>query len=299
MSSHCVWISLFLLSVMTGDTGVCARAVQARGFVSPRPQRTTAFQTTSRAEWTRRRRRAVEETHRGERCAELAAPWMENTQQAPEDNATVLQLRGRPFTAGSSRGLVFPGKSLFNLVRRVYQCCQEGLTCRRVKGIQGRMKGDRDVEFLLTKEILSLKVMRAELHLHISNPHHLDVHPVLPSMAKRNLPTRYSLWSRGSSVELRVDLLFLLQSLQEVAGGARGGPSLVNMRGMALSSGGGRNPAPLQDADGHAWGDGVASELPALELGLVLGCSRGGAAVSCGSGDVHVSHTPFMALYYR
>ena len=96
-----------------------------------------------------------------------------------------------------------------------------------------------------------------------------------------------------------MDLLFLFQSLQEAAGGAGGGgPSLVNMRRVAFSSRGDplrENPAPhtLHDANGHAWGDG----LPALEL--ELGCSQAGAGVSCGSGGVHLSHTPFMALYYR
>ncbi|XP_070690393.1 uncharacterized protein [Pempheris klunzingeri] len=240
------------------------------------------------------------ETHR-ERCAELSAPWQENAQQAPEDHATLLQLRVRPFTPGASQGLVFPGKSLFSFVRRVYRCCQEGLNCRSVKGIQGRLRGDKDVEFLLTREILALTVIRAELHLQLSNPQHLDIHPVLSSMAKRDLPTRYSLWSRGNTVELRVDLLFLFQSLQEVAGGARGGPSLVNMRRVVFSSRGGRageKPAPgaLQDTDGDVWGDGVAS---VLELGLVLGCSQAGSGVSCRTGGVHLSHTPFMALYYR
>ncbi|XP_019949638.1 uncharacterized protein [Paralichthys olivaceus] len=300
-SSHCIWIALILLSVMTSDTGVFGRAVDALGFASQSPR--SADESSGPTLRTEDMRRGAEEAHR-ERCAELAAPWLENT-QAAGDNATTLQFRGRPFSPGASQGLVFPGKSLFNFVRRVYQCCHEGLTCRRVKGIQGRLRGDRDVEFLLTREILSLTVTRAELHLQLSNPQHLNVQPVLPSMAKRSLPTRYSVWSRGSRLELRVDLLFLFQSLQEAAGGAGGrGPSLVNMRRVVFSSRGdplGENPAPhaLHDADSHAWGDGVASVLPDLELGLVLGCSQAGAGVSCGSGGVHLSHTPFMALYYR
>uniref|UniRef100_A0A665T1N2 Uncharacterized LOC115048407 n=1 Tax=Echeneis naucrates TaxID=173247 RepID=A0A665T1N2_ECHNA len=250
-----------------------------------------------RTGWLRRWRRGAEEKHR-ERCAELAAPWLENTRQVPEDNTTVLQLRVQPFSSGASLGLVFPGKPLFSFVRRVYQCCQERLNCRSVKGIQGH------VEFLLTREILLLTVTRAELHLQLSNPQRLDLHPVLPSMAKRNLPTRYSVWSRGNMVELRVDLLFLFQNLQEGAGGAGGGPSLVNIRRRVFSSRGnppGEQPAPdaLQDTNGDVWGDGVAATLPALELGLVLGCSQAGAAVSCGDSGVHLSHTPFMALYYR
>lgn len=101
-------------------------------------------------------------------------------------------------------------------------------------------------------------------------------------------------------MELRVDLLFLFQSLQEAAGGARGGPSLVNMRRMVFSSRGDR-PAPrtLQDTDGDLWREEGAGALPPLDLGLVLSCSRAGAGVSCGSGGIHLSHTPFVALYYR
>lgn len=49
---------------------------------------------------------------------------------------------------------------------------------------------DRNVEFLLSGDVLSLAVTRAELHLHIFNPLHLDVRPVLPSRAEDGLPTR-------------------------------------------------------------------------------------------------------------
>ncbi|XP_073321901.1 uncharacterized protein [Pagrus major] len=280
-SARCSWIALFLLSVMT--CGVSGRAVNTQGF-APRDEPSGQ---TLRTDALRRWRRAVAGTHR-ERCAELAAPWQENTRAAPEDDATLLQLRVRPFSPKASQGLVFPDKSLFSFVRRVYHCCQEGLSCRSLKGIQGRLRGDTDVEFLLTGDVLSLTVMRAELHLRLSNPQHLDIHPVLSAMAKRDLPTRYSVWSRGSTVELRVDLLFLFQSLQEAAGGAGGGPSLVNMRRVAFSSRG----DPLQDT-------AITGTLPVLELGLVLGCSQAGSRVSCGAGGVQLSHTPFMALYYR
>ncbi|XP_018525232.1 uncharacterized protein si:ch211-170d8.2 isoform X2 [Lates calcarifer] len=284
-SSHCIWIALFLLSVMTSDIGVFARAVDTLGIVSQSPEtEPESSGQTLRTDALRRWRRGIEGAHR-ERCTELAAPWLENTQPAPEDNATMLQLRVGPFSPGASWGLVFPGKSLFSFVRRVYHCCQEGLNCRSVKGIQGRLRG----------------VTRAELHLQLSNPQHLDVHPVLPFMAKHGLPTRYGLWLRGSTVELRVDLLFLFQSLQEAAGGAGGGPSLVNMRRVVFSSPPGEKPAPrtLQDTDGDAWGDGVAKALPTLELGLILGCSQAGVGMSCEGSGVHLSHTPFMALYYR
>ncbi|XP_029295836.1 uncharacterized protein LOC115013572 [Cottoperca gobio] len=300
-SSRCLWISLFLLSVMTSYIGVFGRAVDTLGFLSQSPK--TAAESSGQTLRTDALRRGGAETHR-ERCAELAAPWLENTQRAPEDNATLLQIRVRPFSPGASQGLIFPGKSLFSFVRRVYHCCQEGRNCRSVKGIQGRVRGGTNVEFLLTRDMLSLTVIRAELHLQLSNPQQLDIHPVLLSMAKRGLPTRYGVWSRGNMVELRVDLLLLFQSLQEAAGGAGGGPSLMNMRRLAFSSRGyppGEKPASgaLQDTDGDVWGKGVGGTLPALERGLVLDCSQAGSGVSCGAGGVHLSHTPFMALYYR
>lgn len=101
-----------------------------------------------------------------------------------------------------------------------------------------------------------------------------------------------------------MDLLFLLQRLQEAAGGAGGGPSLGNIRQVVLSSRGDlpgekATSGALQDTDSDAWGDGAAGALPALELGLVLGCSQAGSRVPCGTSGVHLSHTPFMAVYYR
>lgn len=141
-SSHCVWIAL-VLPLMTADIGVYGRAVNSPAFVSHLTRTADeASGSTLRTDASRRWRRGMAESHR-ERCAELAAPWLENAQRAPEVNATVLQLRVRPFSRGASQGLVFPGKPLFNFVRRVYHCCQEGLSCRSVKGIQGRLRGGK------------------------------------------------------------------------------------------------------------------------------------------------------------
>lgn len=148
-SSHYIWIAVVLLS-MTADTGVFGRAVSSQVFLSHLPR--TAVETsgsTLRTDASRRWRRGMAETHR-ERCAELAAPWLENTQHAPVDNATMVQLRVRPFSPGASQGLVFPGKPLFSFVRRVYHCCQEGLNCRSVKGIQGRMRGGKTTSATLS-----------------------------------------------------------------------------------------------------------------------------------------------------
>ncbi|XP_068422901.1 uncharacterized protein si:ch211-170d8.2 [Clinocottus analis] len=299
-SSHCIWISLFLFSVVTRDIGVFGRTVDKLGFLSQSQK--TADEASGPTLRTDALRRGVAETHQ-DRCAELVAPWLENV-QVPEDNTTLLQLSVRPFSPLASRHPVFPGKSLFSFVRRVYHCCQDGVNCRNVKGIQGRLRGGTSVEFLLNREISSLTIMRAELHLQLSNPQHLDIQPVLSSMAKQDLPTRYSLWSQGNMVELRVDLLFLFQSLKQAAGGAGGAPSLQKMRRLVFSSRRyppGERPASgaLQDTDADVWGEGAASTLPALDMGLVLGCSQAASGVSCGTGGVHLSHTPFLALYYR
>lgn len=129
--SYYSWIALVLLSLMTSDVGVFGRAVDTRGFLSESPEIANESPTPT----------LRTEAHR-QQCAELSAPWLENT-QAPQDNSTLLQLRVRPFSPGVSRGLVFPGKSLFSFVRRVYRCCQEGLSCRSVKGIQGRQRGGK------------------------------------------------------------------------------------------------------------------------------------------------------------
>lgn len=140
--SHRVWIALFLLSAMARHTGVFGRAVEKLGFVSHSPQTPAESSGLSlRADASGRWRRGVAETHL-ERCLELVAPWLQNA-RAPEDNATLLQLRFRPFSPRASRYSVFPGKPLFSFVRRVYHCCQEGVNCRNVKGIQGRLRGGK------------------------------------------------------------------------------------------------------------------------------------------------------------
>uniref|UniRef100_A0A3Q0SRU0 Uncharacterized protein n=1 Tax=Amphilophus citrinellus TaxID=61819 RepID=A0A3Q0SRU0_AMPCI len=287
-----------LLLLMISYCGVFGRAVGTLELLSQLPKTADeSYEATLRAgRW----RRGMADTHR-ERCAELEAPWLENTREAHVDSGIPLQLRIRSFSPRASRGLVFPGKALFKFIRGVYRCCQEGVNCRRLKGIQGRMRGG--TEFVLTGEILSLTVARAELHLQLSNPRHLDIRPVLPTMAKHKLPTRYSLGSRGDTVDLRVDLLFLFHSVQEVVGGAGRGPSLTNMRRAVLFSNGdppGENPTGMapQDTDANVLGSGLTSTLSPLDLGLVLGCSQAGTEVSCGAGGVHITHTPFMALFF-
>lgn len=119
----------FLLLLLTCDTGVLGRAVDARGVQasSPRSEASSPGRSSTTVQ----------------RCAELSAPWRESLAPAPEANATLpLQLRVRPFAPRSSRGvLLFPGKALFSFVRRVYRCCQERPGCSSVKGIPGRLRG--------------------------------------------------------------------------------------------------------------------------------------------------------------
>lgn len=115
---------------------------------------------------------------------------------------------------------------------------------------------------------------------------------------------RYSVVAQGDVAELKVDLLFLFQHLQEAAGDRGRGHSLVNMQlGRLLSNedltGGKPALGILRDSDGKAWYDRNDDRLLVLDVGLVLGCSGAGSGVPCESGGVHLSHAPFMALYYR
>ncbi|XP_047237456.1 uncharacterized protein si:ch211-170d8.2 [Girardinichthys multiradiatus] len=295
-----IWIASFVI-LLTSNAGVFGRAADSFGFLLQSLQ-TADGQSgqTLRTDGVRRWRRVKAAAHRGN-CAALKAPWLENKQQAPEDGTTVLQLRVRTYSPGESLGLGFPGNYLSSFFRRVYRCCKKRVGCGRVKGIQGRLRRDGSVEFAIPRWILSMTVMRAELHLQLSNPRHLDINPTVPFMVKHNFPTRYRLVSRGDAVELKVDLLSLFQHLQKMAGAGGQGHSLVNMQlGWLFSNkdltGGKTSSEILQDTNGTAWND---NRVIALEVGLVLGCSRAGSGVPCESGGVHLSHAPFMVIHYR
>lgn len=99
-----------------------------------------------------------------------------------------------------------------------------------------------------------------------------------------------------------MDLLFLFQGLQESAGGAREGSSLVDMRRVGVLSRGGPRERPslqsLQDTDDQR-GEGLDLSLTARELGLALNCNKGGLGVSCEHNGLHLLNTPFIALSYR
>lgn len=126
-------------------------------------------------------------------------------------------------------------------------------------------------------------------------------HDVFGLVTRFLVSNRYSLSSQGATLELKVDLLFLFHHLQEVAGAAGQGYSLQNIRQVKLFSSGGppgeKLSGVLQDVDGDAWGDGVLTVLPALDLSLVLLCSRVGVGVPCEG--VHLLHPPFTTLFYR
>jgi len=49
---------------------------------------------------------------------------------------------------------------------------------------------DSNIEFLLGEDVLSAPLEKAEVHFHFSNPKHLNIQPVLPSLEKRGFPTR-------------------------------------------------------------------------------------------------------------
>lgn len=134
-SSRPLWITAFLL-FLTCDAGVFGRALNAHGL-QPRAPGSAVGSPGRSSRWHRGDDAAADR----QRCAELSAPWRENPQPAPEGNATLLQLRVRPFSPRASRALLFPGKALFSFVRRVYRCCQERLGCSSVKGIPGRLRG--------------------------------------------------------------------------------------------------------------------------------------------------------------
>ncbi|XP_072538737.1 uncharacterized protein [Salminus brasiliensis] len=241
------------------------------------------------------------------KCTTLAMPWTEARLQGGHWGH-IYRLKVLNMGRDGPRRAVFPEQPLFRFVRRVYHCCQMGFHCGGVKGIQGREAGG-NIEFLLSEDVLSAPVVRAEIHLQISNPQHLNIQPLLPSLEKRQLPTRYSAWSKDSVSELRVDLTFLFQALQQALGSGRGGPSLLDIRRVgglsrpwATDS---RDKAPLDpisavlgEGHGDVWLE--RSLQAAVELGLALHCSTADSNTQpCQNHRVRLLHTPFITLSYR
>uniref|UniRef100_A0AAY4CXX5 Uncharacterized protein n=1 Tax=Denticeps clupeoides TaxID=299321 RepID=A0AAY4CXX5_9TELE len=267
------------------------------GLLRESPCRSLHRPGTGGAGAQRRPRRGGPEGRGSGHCAPLAAPWAESVGPAG-DRGLSYRVRVLPGFGESRRRAVFIEQPLFRFVRRVYRCCQAGHRCGGVKGIQGRMSGD--MEFVLSDDVLAKAVTRAEIHLQLSNPLQLNV---LPLLSYLELPTRYHLWPGDKVLQLKVDLLFLFQALQQVAGGARGGPSLIDIRRVGgLTRPGATKPQEWDlSLQNTIWGEGDdrATLSPALELGLVLQCSSAGRPTPCESNGLKLMHTPFIALSYR
>ncbi|KAF4070340.1 hypothetical protein AMELA_G00284400 [Ameiurus melas] len=232
-------------------------------------------------------------------CGQLTAPWTET--EVPSlsgDWSLMYRLKVFPMSQEGPHRLVFPEQPLFRFVRRVYRCCQMGHHCGGVKGLQGREAAGSTVEFVLSQDVWSVPILRAEVHLHISNPHQLNVQPLLPWLEKRHLPTRYSVWWKDSVLEVRVDLLFLFQALQALRG-RRGGSSVMEIRrvgGLHPLRASETRPTEAQGGDGRA----VRPLQVPVELGLALHCSTVelNTPLPCESHGVRLLHTPFITLSY-
>ena len=130
---------LCFLTLVTSASGLMDHLGDTREYMSPSPHTgEEIYRSNPRLHMLKRWKREVTDAHR-QPCAELSAPWRESS-EPPAEGATLLRLRVRSFAQGGPRSAVFPGKSLFNFVRRVYRCCQEGFLCRNVKGIQGHLR---------------------------------------------------------------------------------------------------------------------------------------------------------------
>uniref|UniRef100_A0A3B1K8K5 Si:ch211-170d8.2 n=1 Tax=Astyanax mexicanus TaxID=7994 RepID=A0A3B1K8K5_ASTMX len=241
-------------------------------------------------------------------CTTLAMPWTEARLQGGHWGH-IYRLKVLNMGEGGPKRAVFPEQSLFRFVRRVYHCCQMGFHCGGVKGLQGREAGGSSIEFRLSEDVLSAPVVRAEIHLQVSNPQHLNIQPLLPSLEKRQLPTRYAAWSKDGVSELRVDLTFLFQALQRALGSGRGGPSLLDIRRVGGLSRpwasdsrdkGFHDPILAVLGEGHGDGWLERSLQSAAELGLALHCSTTETNTQpCQNHRVRLLHTPFITLSYR
>ncbi|KAM9475918.1 uncharacterized protein Hap1MRO34_011636 [Clarias gariepinus] len=232
-------------------------------------------------------------------CGELTAPWTRSTAASVSgDRSRVYRLRVFGVSPDGASRLVFPEQPLFSFVRRVYRCCQMGHHCGAVKGLQGRDTAGPVIEFVPSEDVWSAPILRAEVHLHISNPDRLNVQPVLPWLEKRLLPTKYSAWWKDGVLEVRVDLLFLFQALQAFKGrqGAYSVMEVQRIRGFHTLQAPEARPPEVQSGDRRAE---RPLQVP-VELGLVLHCSteEPNTPLPCESHGVQLLHTPFITLSY-
>lgn len=94
---------------------------------------------------------------------------------------------------------------------------------------------------------------------------------------------RYAVWSHGDTVELRVDLLFLMRRMQGALD-----PNAGHFSGSVWRA----TQSSRTDSSSSSWSGG------ALDLGLVLDCHRDRAKVGCEARGVRLTHAPFMVVHY-
>ncbi|XP_029427126.1 uncharacterized protein LOC115073103 [Rhinatrema bivittatum] len=154
-------------------------------------------------------------------CIHMSQPWVwGHLGLLGQQMSSSFKLRLHTAPSGPTRP-AFPQQHLFQYIRTIYSCCKLGFACRKVKGLQGKIEVDDEgtnLEFYIDSDILGLSILRAELHLEISNPDHITVTPVLSTSATRS--TSHLKLARADVSDLTLDATFLFHLLQE-AGGTR------------------------------------------------------------------------------
>ncbi|MEE6504535.1 hypothetical protein FKM82_005228 [Ascaphus truei] len=146
-------------------------------------------------------------------CIHMSQPWTHGQDAVRNQDPSSVFLFS-VFT-GSLKP-IFPQQNLFQYISRIYRCCKLGFTCRKIKGLQGTIEvGDRrkEMEFYVDLDITNLSILRAELHLEVSNSDGLTVIPVL--RAKGTPHSRYLQLIRNRVSDLTLDVMFLFKMLKE------------------------------------------------------------------------------------
>ncbi|KAM4808062.1 uncharacterized protein WCC33_002784 [Rhinophrynus dorsalis] len=193
-------------------------------------------------------------------CNYMSQPWLQRPDVFYNMDPSALFLF-RVFT-GPLRP-IFPQHNLFRFISRIYRCCKLGFPCRRVKGLQGTLNagdGRKAVEFYIDSDILSLSILRAELHLEVSVTDQLTVIPVLTT---NGIALSRFTQSRSEHVaDLILDVMFLFQILKE------------------------SETEDMMNED-------------VTELSLSLHCIQNDRHVPCNLHGVSLIHAPFLALQYE
>ncbi|KAJ1092769.1 hypothetical protein NDU88_005879 [Pleurodeles waltl] len=197
----------------------------------------------------------------GHQCLHMSQPWSSGHRKlaALEDGAP-FRVRVHTAASGPPRP-VFPHQHLFHYIKRIYSCCKMGFTCRKIKGLQGRVVLDgplTDLEFYMDPQTLELSVQRAELHLEVSNPDRVTVMPVLkiPGFSSSS----HTKLTRDDVLDLTLDVMFLFDMLRE-------DPEMMSKE--------------------------------RAELTLNLHCIQDSLLVPCEYHGVSILRAPFIALLYK